>query len=103
MMKKRKNKKHRINKSRLGVLAITIVVVMLCIVMTFQILNLRKSNKALEEKKASLEEVLDQENKRTQELDSEKEYVQTKKYVEEVAKTLGYIYPNEIIFKPEMK
>ena len=34
-------------------------------------------------------------------LEERKVYVQTKKYVEEVAKKIGYVYQDEIIYKPE--
>lgn len=30
-----------------------------------------------------------------------KVYVQTKKYVEEVAKQIGFVYPDEVIYKPQ--
>ena len=40
------------------------------------------------------------ENARTEQLDEYEKYVQTKKYVEEVAKNkFGMIYPDEMIFK----
>ena len=99
-MSKRKNKKHRINKNKLGVVAITLVVAMLCVVMSIQIFNLQKSNLALEEKKAELEQDLADENDRTKGLEDKKVYVQTNSYIEDIAKSIGYIHPNEIIFKP---
>lgn len=99
-MSKRKNKKHRINKNKLGVVAITLVVAMLCVVMSVKIFDLQRSNVALAEKKAELEKVLEDENDRTKNLEYEKSYVQTNSYIEDVAKSIGYIHSNEIIFKP---
>ena len=43
---------------------------------------------------------LDDEQKRTDELNEYKKYIQTKKYVEDVAKDkFGLVYPDEIIFR----
>ena len=43
---------------------------------------------------------LEEEEQRTQEIEELKKYVQTKKYVEEVAKErLGLVYEDEILFK----
>jgi len=99
-MKKQRRKKQRINKNKLGVVAITLVVAVLCVVMSFQIITLHKRNAALEEKKIKLEQTLADENNRSQDLENEKAYVKTNSYIEDVAKSVGYIYPNEIIFKP---
>lgn len=99
-MSRRKNKKHRINKNKLGVVAITLVVAMLCVVMSVQIFSLINRNLVLEEKKKCLEQILEDENDRTKDLEEEKVYAQTNSYIEDVAKSIGYIYPNEIIFRP---
>ena len=43
---------------------------------------------------------MDEEQKRTNELNEYKKYIQTKKFVEEVAKDkFGLVYPDEIIFR----
>lgn len=54
----------------------------------------------LEQKKQALEMELKEEQLRTKELEERKIYVQTKLYVEEMAKKLGLVYPDEIIYKP---
>lgn len=100
-MRRTRRRKRRINGNKLGVVAITMAVALICVVMTFQIIGLRKSNLALEEKKEALEEILEEENQRSEELEEEKVYVQTDEYFEDVARSAGYIYPNEIIFKPD--
>ena len=47
-----------------------------------------------------LQEQVDEEKQRTEELNEYKKYVQTKKFAEEIAKDkFGLIYPDEIIFK----
>ena len=47
-----------------------------------------------------LEAQIDAEEKRTLDLDALKVYVTTMKYVEDKAKELGLVYPDEIVFKP---
>ena len=43
---------------------------------------------------------IEQEEKRTEEIEELKKYVQTKKYAEEIAKErLGLVYEDEILFK----
>lgn len=49
-----------------------------------------------------LQQQIDAENERTEELREFETYTKTKKYAEEVAKDkLGLVYDNEIIFKEE--
>ena len=51
-------------------------------------------------KNKELQEPVDEEKQRTEELNEYKKYVQTKKFAEEIAKDkFGLIYPDEIIFK----
>lgn len=99
-MRKYHKRKKKINSTRLGMVAITFVVLILCGVLSIQIAGLRKRTAILEEKKTQLEQDLEEENERTLELEDERVYVQTKEYIEQVAKSRGYIYPNEIIFRP---
>ena len=47
-----------------------------------------------------LQKLIEEQEKRTIELQDLKVYVKTMKYVEERAKELGLVYPNEIIYKP---
>ena len=39
--------------------------------------------------------------KEAEELEERRVYVQTKKYVEEIAKKIGFVYPDEIVYKPQ--
>ena len=53
-------------------------------------------------KEKALQEQIDAENARTQEIEEYRKYTQTKKYVEEVAKDkLGLVKEGEIIYKPK--
>lgn len=50
--------------------------------------------------KDKLQSEIDKEEKKTLELEELRVYVKTMKYVEERAKQLGLVYPDEIIYKP---
>ena len=55
----------------------------------------------LNKQKDKLEAQIADEEKRTLELEELRVYVKTMKYVEERAKQLGLVYPDEIIYKPK--
>lgn len=55
----------------------------------------------LNEEKDKLMSQIEDEQKRTLELEELRVYVKTMKYVEERAKQLGLVYPDEIIYKPK--
>ncbi len=96
-MKRNGTKKRRI------VLAVMIVVVFVvaCVFFTAEILQLRAKNAELEARKERLEELLSDETLRREMLENEEVYIQTKKYIEEKAKAIGYVYPDEIIFRKD--
>ena len=90
----------RKNPNRLGMLGISIVVVAFCAVIAIRTEGLKEKNNQLEMQEQELQEQLAKEEERSLELEEKKIYVQTKQYVEEMAKKLGLVYPDEIIFKP---
>lgn len=62
--------------------------------------SIEAKNVEYEKEIAELEAQVDEEQKRTNELNEYKKYIQTKKFVEEVAKDkFGLVYPDEIIFR----
>ena len=91
---RRRNKQ---NKS--GIICISLIVLMLVAVMSVRIVSMYDKNESCKEKEhPSVCGTLFLE--RQQELKEYKEYVTTKEYIEQVAKTkLGLVYSNEIIFK----
>ena len=95
-------KTNRTNKQKLILLIMVVVVfVVACVFFTAEILQLRAKNLELEERKARLEELLSDEELRRDMLEDEEVYIQTKKYIEEKAKAIGYVYPDEIIFRKD--
>jgi cell division protein FtsB len=64
--------------------------------------SLEKKNAAYEATINQLQTEIEQQQSRADELEEYKKYIQTKKFVEEMAKDkFGLIYPDELVFKPE--
>ncbi len=98
----RMRRKRRQNKS--SVLCIALISLMLLGVMAVQILSLYGRNQFYEVKEEEPQAQLESEQQRQQELKEYEEYVKTKDYIEQTAKSkLGLVYPDEIIFKEKEK
>ena len=94
----------RKKKRKNGLKIIAVAVLVLCAVITYSSVELRAEKRALEKRKSELEIVLQTEQERSEELEDKKAYMQTTRYIEEVArKVLGLVYPEEIILRPEEK
>lgn len=79
-----------------------IIVVVICIAISYKKLSLKKQQLSYERQLASIEKDLEQEQDRTNEIKEYKAYVQTKQFAEEVAREkLGLVYPGEVIFEVE--
>ena len=81
----------------MAVIAIAAIFIFL---LGIQIKNMEQEDKELAAKVNDLQTTYEQECSRTAELEAQKIYVQTKQYIEEMAKKLVLVYPDEIIFKP---
>ena len=81
---------------------VTIFIVVAFFCGTLSISNMNKQKELDREKREieRLEAEIAAQEKRTLDLNDLKVYVKTMRYVEEKAKELGLVYPNEIIFKP---
>ena len=83
-------------------LSITFVVSLLFIGMMSKGMELQKELDSYQAKLEQLNEQLEEEAQRTQEIDDLKDYMKTDEYAEEVAREkLGLVKGNEIIFKTE--
>ena len=83
-------------------LSITFVVGLLFIGMMSNGMELQKELDGYQAKLEQLNEQLEEEAQRTQEIDDLKDYMKTDEYAEEVAREkLGLVKGNEIIFKTE--
>ena len=87
-------------KKRLELRLITMTILCLLVVASFGKIKLRNKNEAYQQREEQLMAELEEEQARTEEIEDLKKYVQTKKYVEDIAKErLGLVYENEILFK----
>ncbi|HJC86478.1 MAG TPA: septum formation initiator family protein [Candidatus Eisenbergiella intestinigallinarum] len=81
---------------------VTIVVLMLLVVVSINSVGLRQKKESYLEREQALQEQIDAEEERSEQIEEYRKYTQTKKYVEEVAKEkLGLVNEGEIIYKPE--
>lgn len=83
-------------------LLVSMVVLILTGVVAVDSVELRQKKEEYAAKEAALEEQIEAEQQRAEEIEEYRKYTQTKAYVEEVAKDkLGLVYEGEIIFKEE--
>lgn len=81
-------------------LGISAVLLLLVAVVSVSSISLRAKNQAYIAQETELEEKIEEEEARSQEIDDLEEYVSTDEYVEQTAKDkLGLVYENEILFK----
>ena len=77
-----------------------LIAIIICLVINYQRINLKKKQLEYNNKISRLDVRLDEEKARSDEIEEFKAYVQTKQFAEDVAREkLGLVYPNEIIFK----
>ena len=88
-------------KSKRMILSISFVVVAFCIVMGIQMYNQYKTLNELKAQESKLQKKYEKELQLSEELKEREEYVKTDSYIEEMARKLGLLYPNEVIIKPE--
>lgn len=93
-------RKRRI-KNRRMILSMAAVAFLFCIVLGVQMFQKYSTLMELRAQEKKLEEQYQAELELTQELKDKEAYVKTDEYVEEMARRLGLLYPNEIIFKAD--
>ncbi len=88
-------------KGKLVTLVTSLIVLFFAVIMCSQMKDSHKELKDLKRQEAKYAKQYEEEQKRAVELEDRRVYVQTKQYVEEVAESIGYVYPNQIVYKPE--
>ena len=92
--------KRRRVQNRAGIVWASIVVLILVTVVSIKSIGLLQKARELEAKEASLQEQIEYETQRSEEIADFERYTETRKYIEDTAKEkLGLVYPGEIIFK----
>ena len=95
-------KKRRQN--RLGMILVSVVVLMMCLVMIVSMMSLNKKRNGYIEREQNLQQQIEAEEKRAEDLKEYEKYTKTAAYVEEVAKDkLGLVYEDEVVFQAEEK
>lgn len=83
-------------------IVIAIAVVAICIFFKLKVREIRAQNINDNKKIEELNKEIDKEKERTENLETYSKYVNTKQFVELMARNkLGLVYPNEVIFKNE--
>lgn len=90
--------------NRMALIGITFVVFSLAVTVTIKGIALKEKGQDYELRLENLQAQLDREKDRAGDLEERRIYVQTKQYIEEVAKQkLGLVNPDEILLKPSQK
>lgn len=99
---KRRGNQKRIANNQLGMAAIAVVVLLLLGTLVMQSNDLQNRIAVYDAKAAALEDALEEEYARTEEIEELKAYMETDEYASEVAREkLGLVKENEIVFEEE--
>ncbi len=86
------------------IIGITFVVFSLAVIVTIKGVTLKEKEREYELRLENLQAQVYKEEERSQKLEEYRVYVQTKQYIEEVAKQkLGLVNPDEILLKPSRR
>lgn len=97
-----RRRKNRMRHYRRSVMSVGIVLVLLVLVVSFGSISLRKKNSELKVQEAKLQEQLQAEKERTEEIEELKQYVMTDEYAKKIAEEkLGLAKENEILFRSQ--
>lgn len=100
--KKNQKKNKKIANDRMGMLGISLIVLLLIGSMVIQSRGLKESLAGYETRAEALNQQIEEEKARTEEIQNLKEYMLTDEYAEQVAREkLGLVKENEIIFQEE--
>lgn len=101
-MAKRKMKMRRRSVNFGGMFLVTAVVAMIVLVVLFKSNELRDKKAAYEKREKYLVEQIEEQERRSEEIEEYRKYTQTKQYVEDLAKErLGLVYKDEIILEAD--
>ena len=99
---KKRKKKRKVRYNSLGMLAIALVVLVLLGGLMLESNDLQERLTGCDAKAAILQQQIEDEQNRTEEIDKLKKYMETDEYTEEVAREkLGLVKDNETVFKKQ--
>ena len=88
-------------KGKLVTFLISVIVIIFGVIMWGQIRESKAELKSFAREEKKLEAQYEDVQREAKTLEERRIYVQTKKYVEEVAKQIGFVYPDEMIYRPK--
>lgn len=90
------------NQNRFSMFLVSLVVLMIMVAVAARSMELQKKIDAKTREKQQLEEQIDDEKARSREIEEFGKEIQTKGYIEDIAREkLGLVYEGEILFKEE--
>jgi cell division protein DivIC len=93
-------KKRKARRTGLGIIAI--MVLLICGIVTYKRQELDKANAKSASRIVELKKQMEEAKEESEDIKEKKAYMQTKKYIEEMAREkLGLVYKDEIIFESE--
>ena len=99
---KKRKKKKKVGYNSLGMIAIALVVLVLLGGLMLESNGLKERLTGYDAKAATLQQQIEDEQTRTEEIDKLKKYMETDEYAEEVAREkLGLVKDNETVFKKQ--
>ena len=100
--KKKEEKKSTRRQSRLTSFLIVVAVIFVCTISALRVKELRAQARELAYAESVLEQKIEAAKQENEVLHAQQQYMQTNKYIEDVAKDkLGLVYPDEIVIKPQ--
>lgn len=98
----KKSKTKRSRGSRSGIIMISGVVLIFCVILTYNSFGLRGRIQENATVVQDLQSQIDEQEKTQEELVQESEYINSDDYIEEIARDkLGLVHDNEIVFQKE--
>lgn len=99
---KKRKKKKKVGYNSLGMIAIALVVLVLLGGLMLKSNDLKERLTGYDAKASTLQQQIEDEQTRTEEIDKLKKYMETDEYAEEVAREkLGLVKDNETVFKKQ--
>lgn len=100
--RRRKAAYRRGNQNHFSMVLVVMVVALITAAVAMRSIELTERLEAYTAREAELNQQIETEEQRAEEIENFRKYTQTKRYVEEVAKDkLGLVYEGEILFKEE--
>ena len=100
-MKRIGKKSQKTGKNRMALVGVTMVVLSLAVAVHIKGIDLKEKDRSYSIREENLEAQVAKEEERAKQLEEYRVYVQTKQYIEKVAKEkLGLVNRNEILLKP---